>query len=127
MLAVTLSGCGGDKGDGTPTLEGKDPTLVAQADCGTDGVANVRVKYDQIDDTFLIGRNELTKSLGGGTDTFDRRYGIDDNSKNLRFTITTDPTRGTCKTTLTDGEKGDVLAEKSSAGKVELSVIVRGE
>lgn len=122
--AALVAGCGEKGEDGPPKLEGKDATLVAQADCGEDGVANVRVKYGQIDESRLIGRNAVTRTFGKGSDKFDSRYGSD-GTPDL-FAITTDPTTGTCTTTLTNGDNGEVLAEKKSAGRVELSVQFTG-
>lgn len=130
-LLCLLVACG-DSGkvteDGTtPTLRGKDATLIAQVDCGEDGVANVHILYGQIDKSYLIGRNAITLGVGEGTETFDQRYGIDEQSRNLPFSITTSPTTGTCTTTLTDDESGKVLATKSTAGKAKLQVVLAGE
>lgn len=124
--AIFVGGCGNSgTNDGPPILHGSDATLIAQVDCGDDGVANVHVVYGEIDKTTLIGRNDTTLTVGGAP-YFDERYGISDGYKNLDFTITTSPTRGTCTTTLTDDESGDVIAERQSAGKVKLEAILDG-
>lgn len=127
-VGISITSCshqGND--DGVPVLPGANATLVAQADCGADGVANVQIVYGQVSDHFLIGRNALTQTLGGGMATFDRRYGVSPGDENLLFTITTSPTTGTCTSTLTDADGGDVIAEKKSAGKVELKVMFSGK
>lgn len=123
-LIVTDQSSKGD--DSVPKLAGADASLIAQADCGDDGVANVHVSYGMIDDDYLIGRNATTLTIGEGSENFDRRYGISDGYSNLPFTITTSPTTGTCTTTLTDDKTGDVLAEKTSAGKITLTAIMEG-
>ena len=126
-LAV-LAGCGSD-GDAAkpevPTLHGVDATLIAQVDCGDDGVANVHVRYGQVDETQLVGRKPITRGVGG-IETFDRRYGINPGDHDLLFTISTDPTAGKCTTTLTDDETGDVLAEKTTAGSAKLTAMFAG-
>ncbi|TWS27261.1 hypothetical protein FK530_19125 [Tsukamurella conjunctivitidis] len=123
---LLVAACGAKGDDGPPKLTGADASLVAQADCGTDGVAGVHIKYGLIDEDHLIGRNAITLTIGKGSEKFDNRYGIGSDSKNVLFTITTSPTTGTCTTTLTDGNKGDVIAEKKSAGKIELQVLMTG-
>jgi hypothetical protein len=40
----------------------------------------------------------------------------------LPLTVTTDPTTGTCKATITNGESGDVKAQKETAGKAVLTI-----
>ncbi|MGB3602711.1 MAG: hypothetical protein WBA38_04065 [Gordonia sp. (in: high G+C Gram-positive bacteria)] len=127
LAAVAITGCGNEEdGPGIPVLSGQDASIVAQADCGEDGVANVRVQYGDIDDTTLIGRNPTTLGIGQGSPNFDHHYGISEGYKNLSFTITTSPTKGTCVTTLTDRETGDVLATRESAGTVKLEAIMAG-
>lgn len=60
-------------------------------------------------DRWIIGRNAVTLGVGDSTETFDQRYGIDDQS------------------TLTDDESGKVLATRSTAGKAKLQVVLAGE
>lgn len=123
---VLVAGCDSKDAGGPPKLTGPDASLVAQADCGADGVANVHINYGVLNKDYLIGRNAVTLNLGKGQERFDNRYGIGNDMKNVLFTIVTDPTTGTCTTTLTDGREGDVLAEKKSAGRVELQVMMTG-
>lgn len=128
VATIAISGCGSAKseGVGVPTLSGSDASLTAQVDCGDDGVTDVHVTYGKVDTHVLIGKNPLTQAVGGSA-TFDNNYGIGANDSNVSFTITTSPTRGTCKTTLTNYNTGDVIAEKTSAGKAELKALFTGK
>ena len=122
-MAGGLAGC--SSADGTPVIAGDKPTVVVQADCGQDGVANVRVTFGEVDDRFLIGRNDVTKTVGGGSDNFDRRYSLAAGYDTVPLTVTTDPTRGTCTTTLTDERTGDVVAQRETAGMAALTVTLK--
>lgn len=108
-----------------PELRGTDPSLVAQVDCGDDGVANVNVQYGVTNRDTLVGRNPTTLQAGGSA-SFSSNYGLGRGDANVLFTIMTSPTRGTCKTTLTDYNSGEVIAEKETAGRVTLKVILTG-
>jgi hypothetical protein len=95
-------------------------------DCGDDGVANVKVTYGKVVDKELIGRNPTTLA-NGGQETFDKTYGVSGFDPNqYTLTATTKPTRGTCKTTLTDYELGTIIAERESAGQAVLTAVVQG-
>jgi hypothetical protein len=107
-------------------LKGSDPTLVAQADCGEDGVANVHIVYGTVDQKVLVGRNPTTQAAGGSK-SFSSNYGMGRGDENVLFTITTEPTTGTCKTTLTDYDSGDVIAEKETSGRATLQVLLTGK
>lgn len=125
VAVAGVSGCGQHvEGPSVPSLHGPNAGLVAQADCGEDGVANVHVVYGQVDENQLIGRSPITLSLGGGIESFDKRYGTDGKG-DYSFTITTSPTKGTCTTTLTDDDTGDVLATKTTAGTARLEVLFK--
>lgn len=122
-VAVTLLVVRNDSDNAVPELSGPDASLIAQVDCGDDGVAAIHVQYGQVDKTTLIGRNSVTRGAGG-LDNFDEGYGLADGFEDVRFTIITTPTRGTCTTVLTDRNSGDVVAEKKSAGTVRLEAIL---
>ncbi|WP_131828901.1 hypothetical protein [Mycolicibacterium conceptionense] len=109
-----------------PELRGADPTLSATVDCGEDGVANVRVAYGEIDNKYLVGRNPTTQ-MAGGQSTFSSHYSLGRGDENVMFNIVTSPTRGTCKTTLTDYDSGDVIVEKETSGKATLKVLLTGK
>jgi predicted transcriptional regulator len=121
ISAVLLTGCSQGK-DAVPTIAGSDPVAVVQADCGQDGVANVHLDYGKWNDDFLIGRNAVTKTIAGGEDNFEKRLSLSGDVDELPLTVTTDPTTGTCKTTITNDETGDVVMERQTAGKAVLSV-----
>jgi hypothetical protein len=125
LVAGAVIGC--SQAGGTPVIAGDKPTVVVQADCGQDGVANVRINFGQVDDKFLIGRNAVTKNIGGGSDNLDRRYSLAAGYDTVPLTVTTDPTTGTCKTTLTNDDTGDVVAQKETAGKAELTVNLKNK
>ena len=95
-----------------------------QVDCGEDGVAGVHVKYGTgPDQDVLIGRNPRTLSVDG-LEMFSSNYGTDPGYPDANLVVTTSPTRGTCKTTLTDYNSGDIIAERETAGKVTLRAVV---
>lgn len=122
VSSLALVACGSTPDDaGVPELHGPDASLIAQVDCGEAGVANVNVTYGELNEDELIGRTSI-----GGSETFDSRYGIADGYSNVLFTITTRPTTGTCTTTLTDDETGDVVATKTSAGTARLQAMLTG-
>jgi hypothetical protein len=99
---------------------------VTIVDCGSDGVANVNVRYGTgVDDDFLVGRNSTTIGVGGRA-ALSNHYGTQQGSGAATLTVTTRPTTGMCDTSLTDYESGNVVAQRKSAGQVILNVIVRG-
>lgn len=103
-----------------------DPnSVVATVDCGDDGVANVTAQFGTgKPDKVLVGRNATTLGAGG-QGSFSRMYGTSKGLGDGTLVVTTAPTSGTCTTTLTEYDGGTVIAERSSAGKVTLTAIVR--
>ncbi|WP_182357799.1 hypothetical protein [Tomitella gaofuii] len=98
--------------------------VVVQADCGEDGVAGVHINFGKVDDEYLVGRNSVTQSVGG-TKTFSRNYGLSSSdTERVPLTVTTRPTRGTCTTTITDYDTGEVAGQKETAGRAQLSVVL---
>jgi hypothetical protein len=107
-----------------PTVAGSDASVVVLVDCGDDGVANVNVAYGTAPaSTVLVGRNPTTLAAGG-VETFSSNYGTRPGFDDANLTVTTSPTRGTCKTTLTDYNSGDIIGERETAGKVTLKAVV---
>lgn len=144
MGATTLGSCSsGQGGDGsttspepaksasttqtaaapTPTVAGSDASVVVQVDCGTDGVAGVNIVYGTHASDVLVGRSPTTLSVGG-METFSSTYGTGPGFGDALLTVTTEPTSGTCKTTLTNYNSGDVLGERETAGRVVLKAVV---
>ena len=126
LAALALTACSPQSSESAaiPVVTGPDASIVVLVDCGDDGVAGVHVKYGTGPDSdVLIGRNPTTRSVGG-LDTFSSNYGTEPGFDDATLTVTTSPTRGTCKTTLTDYNSGDVIAERETAGKVTLGAIV---
>ncbi|MFZ2243068.1 MAG: hypothetical protein WAV90_26525 [Gordonia amarae] len=133
VLSVLASaGCAHDSTENasttppTPTISGQDASVIAQVDCGEDGVANVHIQWGVVDKHVLVGRNPTTK-LAGGIDRLQSNYAISPGYSNALFTITTRPTTGTCTTSITDYEAGEVVAEKASAGQVILKAVLAGD
>ncbi|MCD2104371.1 hypothetical protein O4214_05485 [Rhodococcus erythropolis] len=60
----------------------------------------------------------------GAIEKFSNKYGASDDGVDATLTVSTRPTTGTCKTSLTDYNSGDILAEKETAGKAEFTVVV---
>lgn len=111
-------------GNATPTVTDPNASVVAQVDCGEDGVANVRVTYGTAPpEEVLVGRNSTTLA-NGGIKTFSSHYGTAAGYEDATLAVTTSPTTGTCKTTLTDYNSGNLIAQRESAGKVTLTVVV---
>ena len=138
FVTVMLAGCGGsptasvssttttESAPTVPTLGGIYAHLVAEVDCGVDGVADVHIEFGKVDDHILVGRNPTTQSIGG-QQRFSMNYGVSAGSSNVPFTITTSPTTGTCITTLTNYNTGDIIGQKETAGRARLKVIFEGE
>jgi len=123
LLAILVAaGCSSQDKDSTPTVAGKDPSVTVQAECDDDGVANVNIKFGELNSDYLIGKNAVTQSIGGGSKNVDSKFGLAPGYDEVPLTVTTRPTRGTCKTTLTDYESGKVVAESSTAGQSVLTV-----
>ncbi|MGX9669902.1 hypothetical protein [Mycobacterium sp. HM-7] len=108
-----------------PTVSGANATVAAQVDCGEDGVANVEVVFGKVDDKVLVGRNPTTRAVGGAK-TFDQHYSIGAGYQDLTFTLGTAPTTGTCKASITNYDTGEVIAQKESAGRSVLKVVLTG-
>jgi hypothetical protein len=128
IAAFALTACSSQSSEpAVPVVtgsNGSDASVVVLVDCGEDGVAGVHVRYGTgPDEDVLIGRNPTTRSVGG-LDTFSSNYGTMPDYPDTNLTVTTSPSRGTCKTTLTDYNSGDVIAERETAGKVTLGAIV---
>jgi hypothetical protein len=99
-----------------PTVTGSHASVVVLVDCGDDGVANVNVEYGTAPpQTVLVGKNPTTLGAGGLA-TFSSNYGTAPGYGDANLTVTTSPTRGTCKTTLTNYDTGNVIAERETAG-----------
>ncbi len=71
LSTIVLSSCGSSSSEPAEQTKvaGNDASVVAQVDCGDDGVANVTVSYGSTKKETLVGRNEPTRSAGG-VDTF---------------------------------------------------------
>ena len=126
FAALALTACSSQSSAAIPVVTGPhgEANVVVLVDCGEDGVANVHVEYGTGPDRdVLIGRNSTTRSVGG-LETFSSNYGTDPSFGDANLTVTTSPTRGTCKTTLTDYNSGDIIAERETAGKVTLRAVV---
>lgn len=108
-----------------PTVSGSKATVVAQVDCGEDGVANVEVVFGKIDNKVLVGRNPTTQAIGGSK-TFSQLYGMGDGNLDQTFTLGTAPTTGTCKSSITNYDTGEIIAQKESAGRSVLKVVLTG-
>jgi hypothetical protein len=125
-FAVGVSACSAQSSeDAVPTVAGSNASVVVLVDCGDDGVASVHVKYGLTDNQALIGRNAATLRAGGSK-TFSSKYGVS-GSDGADLVVTTSPTAGTCKTTLTDYNTGKVIAERETAGKVTLKVVIKAK
>lgn len=121
--AAALSSCSSDKEPSIPQATGPDPGLVLQVDCGDTGIGVVKISYGTSDTELLVGQTAAPSEQT--VDTLSRRYGLlDEDTEGATLVVSTKPTRGTCKTSLTDYNSGDVLGEKETAGKVELSAFV---
>lgn len=105
------------------TVTGPNPRVVVQVDCGTNGVANLSLVFGQVDVKQLIGRPSLTRAAGGW-DHFEQTYSLDSSNTDVPLTVTVRPTTGSCKTTLTDYDRGSVIAERESAGQTHLTVVL---
>jgi hypothetical protein len=106
------------------TATGSDPSITVNVDCGDEGVANVTVSYGTgPTQTVLVGRNPTSQAVGS-VRTFSQNYGTAPGFEDSHLTVTTAPTKGTCKTTLTDYESGNVLADRETAGKATFSAVV---
>jgi len=127
IIAVSAVGCGrGVEDPAQIRATGDDPGFVLQVDCGADGVANVTTTYGTTEGstkTYLIGRKPVTRSAGG-LEKLDTRFGMAEGYDEAPLTVIVEPTTGTCTTILTDVESGDVVAERSSAGKTTLEGVV---
>ncbi|MBM4492139.1 hypothetical protein GS445_07825 [Rhodococcus hoagii] len=125
LSTIVLSSCGSSSSEPAEQTKvaGNDASVVAQVDCGDDGVANVTVSYGSTKKETLVGRNETTRSAGG-VDTFSNQYGTRAGMGDATLAVLTQPTRGTCKTTLTDYNSGNIIGERETAGKAELSVVI---
>lgn len=124
-FALVLAGCSSsDNETGTPTVTGPDASIVATVDCGDDGVANVRSAYGTGEPREqLIGRNSTT-SGAGGSKTYSSSFGTQSGMGEATLSITTSPTKGTCTTTLTDYNGGDVLVQKETSGEVTVEAVI---
>ncbi|MFE4501706.1 hypothetical protein ACFRFQ_17780 [Rhodococcus sp. NPDC056743] len=122
-VAAALTACSSGEDSSVPKATGPDAGVILLVDCGEDGVGVVKVSYGVVDDEFMVGRNSTTQSIGGYK-TLSRNYGSSDDGDGATLTVSTNPTRGTCATSLTDENGGEILAEKETAGKVELSAFV---
>lgn len=122
-VTAALTACSSSEDSSTPKATGPDAGVILLVDCGEDGVGVVKVSYGVVDDEFMVGRNPTTLSIGGYK-TLSRNYGASDDGEGATLTVSTQPTRGTCSTSLTDDNSGDILAEKETAGKAELSAFL---
>lgn len=121
VVISLMAGCGAIS---IPTATGDNPSLVLQVDCGIYGVAFVKTQYGTGEEQrTLLGRNKKTQSVGG-LEYFENKYGSAPGDPEATLTVKVLPTRGTCTTTLTDFESGNVLIEENTAGHVTLEAIV---
>ncbi|MDT5138274.1 MAG: hypothetical protein QOD58_2536 [Mycobacterium sp.] len=101
----------------TPTVTGTTASIVVKVDCGPDGAAHVTVAYGTAPpEEVVVG--------SGGAPTFRGRYGTMPGFADSNLTVTTRPTRGTCKTTLTDHGSGDIIASSESSTDATLTAVV---
>ncbi len=109
-----------------PTINGPSATLSAVVDCGPDGAAQVRVAYGRFTKTKLVSR-ALAAHRPDAIFVFSENYGREDPAAPPSdFIITTTPTSGVCKTTLTNYMTGDVIAQRETAGFVMLRATLTG-
>ena len=107
-----------------PTVTGSDASVVVLVDCGEDGVASIDVAYGPGPaKNVLVGRNPTTLAAGG-VKTFSSNYDTEPGFDDATLTVTTTPTRGTCMTSLTDYNSGDIIGERLTAGKVMLKAVI---
>lgn len=119
-LALTLTSC---TGSGIPTATGdadNTPAIVAQVDCGDDGLANVSATYGTGEEKKVF----IGDSPHADADKFDKNYGTLPGYSESMLTIATSPIRGTCLTRLTDRNSGEVLDESETAGEATLTALV---
>ena len=119
-LALTLTSC---TGSGAPTATGdadNTPSIIAQVDCGDDGLANVSATYGTGEEKNTF----IGDSPHADADKFDMNYGTLPGWPKSTLTIETSPIRGTCLTRLTDRNSGDVLDERETAGEATLTALV---
>ncbi|OZE77255.1 hypothetical protein CH305_18640 [Rhodococcus sp. 15-649-2-2] len=121
--ALLMAGCSSSEPE-IPTVTGPDASIVATVDCGDDGVAGVSASYGTggVKET-LIGRNPTTQ-LAGGQESFSSTYGTREGMDDATLSVTTSPTRGTCTTTLTDYDSGEVLVQKETSGKATVEAVI---
>ncbi|GAF47202.1 hypothetical protein [Rhodococcus wratislaviensis] len=132
ICGAIVSGCSTNaeesdaEGSAVPTVSGSDASVVVQVDCGDDGVASVKVSYGGNSSDgggVLVGRNPTTQAAGGLA-TFSRQYGTDVGFDDATLSVTTSPTTGTCTTTLTDYNSGEVLSQRETAGRAVVEAVV---
>jgi hypothetical protein len=106
----------------TPEVTG---TVVVTVDCGDEGVADVKVmnRATKLADA-LVGRNPRTQAAGGRP-IFSEHYEGQAGSLEALLIVTTSPTYGSCKTTLTNYQTGELIAQRESTGQVILEVAAR--
>lgn len=109
-----------------PTLSGPTAILSVVVDCGQDGAARVRVAYGKFADNALVSR-ALAGHRPDAVPVFSKNYGgMKPGAEPANFVITTTPTSGVCKTTLTDYAAGSVLEQRETAGFVMLRASLTG-
>lgn len=105
----------------TPTVTGATASIVVKVDCGADGAALVSISYG----TAPAEQHEVGAR---GVPSFRGRYGIVPGYADSPLKVTTQPSRGTCKTTLTayrtTQSSGDVIGEIQSSDQTTLSAVV---
>lgn len=108
-----------------PTLSGPAAILSVVVDCGQDGAARVRVAYGKFVDNALVSR-ALAAQRSDAVHVFSKNYGgMKPGAEPANFIVTTTPTSGVCKTTLTDYAAGSVIEERETAGAVVLRATLK--
>jgi hypothetical protein len=122
-VATVVSSCSSEKEPSIPKATGPNASIALEVDCGTDGVGVVDITYGVTSKQVMVARNVTSRSVGA-IEKFSNKYGASDDGVDATLTVSTRPTTGTCKTSLTDYNSGDILAEKETAGKAEFTVLV---
>jgi hypothetical protein len=111
----------------SPAANESAAILSAVVDCGQDGAAQVRVAYGKFTKTTLVSR-ALAGHRPDASAVFSENFGgINPATKPFDFIITTMPTSGVCKTTLTNYVSGNVIGQRETAGAATLRATVIGQ
>lgn len=111
----------------SPAANESASILSAVVDCGQDGAAQVRVAYGKFTKTQLVSR-ALAGHRPDAVPVYSENFGgVNPAPKPFDFIITTMPTSGACKTTLTNYVSGDVISQRETAGAATLRATLIGQ